>query len=121
MAPKVREDLVVPYNHVPAKPRRETGGMIAQTLPMAAMFMRNKVLSWSAFFLAVQAYLNEPINKPATKEGEQPGLLKVLFALIAVLTCYMDVVFPGTNPVVQRAAKMAAQTATDAAAAAAST
>ena len=60
---------------------------------MAAMFMRNKVLSWSALFLTVQSYLNEPINKPDADDGSQPPFVKIVFALVSVLTCYMDVFF----------------------------
>ncbi|RLV96555.1 Uncharacterized protein JA1_000047 [Spathaspora sp. JA1] len=100
MSSKINQELVVPYKHVPAKPRNDNAtSVMAQSLPMAAMFMRNKVLSWSSVFIAVQAWLNEPINAPP-KENEgaqQPALLKVTFALVALLTCYMDVVFPGTN------------------------
>ncbi|KGU22567.1 hypothetical protein MGS_04622 [Candida albicans P78042] len=110
MAPKVREDLVIPYKHVPVKPRKDSTGVIAQSLPMAAMFMRNKVLSWSALFLTVQSYLNEPINKPDADDGSQPPFVKIVFALVSVLTCYMDVFFPNTNPALRMAAKVATET-----------
>lgn len=72
--------------------------MIAQALPMAAMFMRNKLLSWSAFFLAVQTYLNQPLNAPAEESSSvQPPLLRILFSLIALGTCYLDVFFPAAG------------------------
>ncbi|CCE81667.1 Piso0_002330 [Millerozyma farinosa CBS 7064] len=99
------EKLVIPYRHIPAKPRFETSGMIAQSLPMAAMFMKNKLLAWSALFLSIQSYLSEPINKPASKDPKdtsQPASLRVVFALIALLTCYMDIAFPSTNPSIKR-------------------
>ncbi|CAI5760551.1 unnamed protein product [Candida verbasci] len=102
MAPKAREDLIIPYKHIPAKVRKDAGGnVIAQSLPMAAMFMRNKMLSWAALFLSVQSYLQEPINKPEVANDDsasQPAILRVLFAFISVLTCYMDIVFPSSNP-----------------------
>jgi len=73
--------------------------MVAQTLPMAAMFLRNKMLSWSSVFLAVQSYLAEPINKPVdNKEVSQPPLLRVIFAIISLVTCYIDIIFPSTRP-----------------------
>lgn len=102
-----REDLVVPYHHFPAKPRAEAGSMISQTLPMAAMFMRNKIMSWSALFLAIQSYLSEPINKPQddSQAGSQPPLLRVVFALVSLLTCYLDIFFPSTNPAIKKSAK----------------
>ncbi|ABN66683.1 predicted protein, partial [Scheffersomyces stipitis CBS 6054] len=96
------------YKHSPAKARNEASGMLAQSLPMAAMFMRNKMLAWSAVFLAVQSYLNEPLNKPAeaadsNSTPSQPPLLRVLFAFIGLVTCYLDLIFPGTSPYARRA------------------
>lgn len=118
MAPKAREDLVIPYKHVPAKSRKDAGNVLAQSLPMAAMFMRNKMLSWASVFLAVQSYLNEPINRPAEEDqGQQSPALRVLFAVISLVTCYMDIVFPSTNPAVKRAAKVVSETVTAATAA----
>ncbi|KAI5963020.1 uncharacterized protein KGF55_002812 [Candida pseudojiufengensis] len=109
MAPKARAELVVPYRHVPAKARKDAGNIISQSLPMAAMFMKNKMLSWAALFLSIQSYLNEPINKEA-EDGAQPPILKIVFALVAVLTCYIDVIFPQTNPTIKKAAQVATET-----------
>lgn len=105
------------YLHVPAKPRSEASStMMSQTLPMAAMFMRNKLMSWSAVFLAIQTYLSEPINKaPSSDSASQPPLLRILFALISLATCYMEFVIPATNPSVKRAAQAAAAASTAAA------
>lgn len=96
--------LTSSYHHIPAKPRTEASNMISQTLPMAAMFMRNKLMSWSAIFLAIQSYLSEPINKPTSgkESGAQPPLLRVLFALISLSTCYLDIFFPSTNPALRK-------------------
>lgn len=87
--------------------------MISQSLPMAAMFMRNKMLSWASVFLSVQSYLNEPVNKPESADtaAQQPPLLKLLFAIISLGTCYIDIIFPATNPVFKRAAKVASTAA----------
>lgn len=65
--------------------------------------MRNKLLSWSALFIALQSYLNEPSNKVETSEGSQPPLLRVLFAIIALATCYLDLLFPKYGPGAQKA------------------
>lgn len=104
---KVREDLVVPYKHFPAKPRGEASSMVSQSLPMAAMFMKNKMLSWASLFLSIQSYLNEPINKPTSEDdqAQQPPLLRVLFAFVSLGTCYMDLFFPGANPAVRAASE----------------
>lgn len=74
--------------------------MIAQSLPMAAMFMKNKLLSWTSLFLAIQSFLNEPIHKQENKDKDsqqQPPILRVVFALIALGTCYIDLIFPNTG------------------------
>ncbi|KAK6460736.1 hypothetical protein DFJ63DRAFT_337489 [Scheffersomyces coipomensis] len=113
MAPKVRQDLVVPFRHAPAAARGDASSMISQTLPMAAMFMRNKMLSWAAVFLAIQAFLNEPVNV-IKKEGDtsQPPALRIGFALISLVTCYIDIFFPGTMPGgARKAADIASATA----------
>lgn len=87
------------YKHVPAKARSEASGMVAQSLPMAAMFMKNKLLSWTSLFLAIQSYLNDPINKQEDSESQQqPPLLKIVFAIIAVCTCYIELIFPKSGP-----------------------
>ncbi|KAK6203408.1 uncharacterized protein RJT21DRAFT_119567 [Scheffersomyces amazonensis] len=109
MAPKVREDLVVPYRHVPAGVRAEASSVVSQSLPMAAMFMRNKMLSWAAVFLAVQSYLNEPINAPKKdSDSAQPPLLRIGFAFISLVTCYIDLIFPAANPAIKKAADVTA-------------
>lgn len=112
MSSKIREDLVVPYKHIPAKPRSEASAMISQSLPMAAMFMRNKMLSWTSFFLAVQSFLNEPVNKPDSSD-QQPPILRVLFSIVSLGTCYMDLIFPSSNPALRKAAKVATDTVSD--------
>lgn len=101
--------LTFSYKHIPAKARSEAAGMISQTLPMAAMFLRNKMLSWCAFFLAIQSYLNEPINKVEENDsaGSQPPLLRVLFAFISLITCYLELIFPNQNPAAAIASKAA--------------
>lgn len=80
------------------------------------------MLSWASVFLAVQSYLNEPINRPADEEtGQQSPALRVVFALVSLITCYMDIIFPSTNPAIKRAAKVVSETATAATAAATAT
>lgn len=107
--------LTISYKHVPAKPRGEVSGVIGQSLPMAAMFMRNKMLSWAAVFIAIQSYLNQPDNKPADDKdssAEQPPLLRILFAVISMATCYVDLLFPHMSPVAKPVADVASETVT---------
>lgn len=109
------------YKHIPAKPRSEASGMVAQTLPMAAMFMKNKMLSWAALFLAVQSYLNQPTNRPADDKDSQPPILRILFSLISLVTCYLEFIFPSASPAVKRAPVNVAETLSSTIAAATST
>lgn len=90
---------------------------------MAAMFMRSKIMSWSSVFLGVQSYLSEPNNKPASSKdaGAQPPLLKLMFAFISLLTCYVEFFFPSSSPSLKRAAIKAAESVSTAAAEAVST
>lgn len=87
---------------------------------MAAMFMKNKILSWASVFLALQSYLTEPVNKaPSEKDaGGQPPLLRLAFAFISLATCYLEFVFPSTS---QTLKSPLAESVTDAAATAVST
>lgn len=70
---------------------------MGQNLPMAAMFLRNKPLSWACMFIAIQSYLNEPAFKQEQDES-QPAIFRIIFALIAVATSYMDIIFPSAGP-----------------------
>ncbi|CDO57224.1 similar to Saccharomyces cerevisiae YPR063C ER-localized protein of unknown function [Geotrichum candidum] len=87
---KRREDLIVSYGG--SKPRKnEMQSMMTSSMPLAAMFLRNKVLSWAAFFTTLQAWLNEPST---IKTDAQPAWLSVVLAVVGILSCYVDLVFP---------------------------
>lgn len=85
------------YVHHPPKTRNAASNFMGQNLPMAAMFLRNKPLSWACMFIAIQSYLNEPAFKQQQDES-QPAIFRIIFALIAVATSYMDIVFPSAGP-----------------------
>lgn len=70
--------------------------MMTSSLPLAAMFLRNKVLSWASFFTTLQAWLNEP---KTIKSDAQPAWLSVLMAVVSILSCYVDLIFPHKGPV----------------------
>lgn len=118
----------MPYVHHPAKPRGEALAVIAQSLPMAAMFMRNRMLSWTAVLLAVQAWLNEPRHKVESNDSkQQPAILRVTFAIMSLLMCYAELVFPSMltmarqEQMMKKAAERAAERAAELAALSAST
>lgn len=65
--------------------------MFSSTLPLAAMFMKNKIMSWAALFTAIQLYLNEPkVRAP----DAQPASISIVTAIVGLLTCYSDFVLP---------------------------
>lgn len=75
--------------------------------------MRNKMLSWAAVFISIQSYLNQPDNKPVNEKEsstEQPPLLRILFAIISMATCYVDLLFPHMSPVTRSNAQVASET-----------
>ncbi|KAF3079429.1 hypothetical protein TWF569_010163 [Orbilia oligospora] len=85
-----RPDLIVPYT-APPPPAPEASADIsstmASTMPMAAMFLRNRTIAWASMSFAVQTWLSEtPAQKAA---GKQPALFSVLFALISIVVSYM--------------------------------
>ncbi|KAH0142542.1 hypothetical protein KCU67_g13981, partial [Aureobasidium melanogenum] len=55
-----RGDLIVPYAEpANAKSDSDITGVFGSTLPMAAIFTRNKMIGWVAVIIAVQNWLGE--------------------------------------------------------------
>lgn len=100
----------MPYVHRPEKTGRSPTSAFSSTLPMAAMFMRSRILSWCALFTAMQVYLNEPEER---SPDAQPGWMSLIIAVLGVGTSYMD--FVGKRPVPKQAAAKAAETVVEAA------
>lgn len=78
----------------------------SQTLPMAAMFLRSKVMSWCALFTALQNALNAPTERAS--EDLAPAWMHAFTAFIGVLAAYMEFVFGRRGP---KLAKAGAETA----------
>ncbi|KAK9378945.1 uncharacterized protein V2V93DRAFT_374591 [Kockiozyma suomiensis] len=91
-ASKKRANLCVPYVPlaVPAS-SDEISGLLASTLPMVAMFLRNKLIAWSAVLVSVQSWLNET---ESSRSDSQPGWIKLIMSLAGLVVCYMDLFFP---------------------------
>merc|ERR1739842_133913 len=65
-----RDDLIVPY----AEPEKdkESNDMqstMASTLPMAAMFTRNKLIGWTAVMFSIQGWLSETPDQRRAAPG----------------------------------------------------
>lgn len=89
----IRQDKVKKYVHVVVENKLVATDFVSTNLPMAAMFLKNKMLAWAAMFFAVQSYLNQPIIKSPGDESQSPSF-RILFALISLVTSYLDLVFP---------------------------
>ncbi|KAF1841448.1 SUI1-domain-containing protein [Cucurbitaria berberidis CBS 394.84] len=71
-----RADLIVPYAE-PAKDKNENdmSSTMASTLPMAAIFTRNKMIGWVAVVFAIQSWLAETPEQKRT--ASTPAYLQV--------------------------------------------
>jgi hypothetical protein len=94
MAPSVkREDLIVPFIHVPPPADTSANNFVSQSMPMAAMMMRNKLLSWFSIFNAVFSALGSSHGAVAV-EGAMAPPLQLLMAVVGAAVCYVDLIFP---------------------------
>ncbi|CAI4830180.1 CLN_G0056280.mRNA.1.CDS.1 [Saccharomyces cerevisiae] len=101
-----RPDLCVSYKKIappkglyPATP--SISGVVNQSMPMAAIFLRNKFIAWFSLIQSVHYYLNtdEDIivaykENKAPSPMDQPPAIKLFMSLIGLCVCYMNLVFP---------------------------
>ncbi|KAL2209106.1 hypothetical protein CC79DRAFT_1332333 [Sarocladium strictum] len=88
-----RPDLIVPYMEPPAKEgEADMGSTISTTLPMAAMFMRNKFVGWAALVFSVQNWLGE--SEDSKKKAATSGIFSVGMSALALAVNYMPMFIP---------------------------
>lgn len=80
-----RDDLIVPYADPNEKANSDPdfAGTMASTLPMAAIFTRNKMIGWTAVIFALQTWLAETPEQK--KKASTPGYFSVLMAFMSLL------------------------------------
>lgn len=93
--------ILTSYRHI-AQHVDQPSALFSNTLPLVAMFMRNKLLSWVSVFTALQMFLNEPKTR---KPDAQPAWVAMVTAFVGLITCYMDFVMPKRLPPVRQAAE----------------
>ncbi|BDD63325.1 hypothetical protein MAP00_008229 [Monascus purpureus] len=99
-----RVDLVVPYVDPPKdKDNADMSGAMTSTLPMAAMFTRNRMIGWVSFVFALQNWLAESPDQKET--ASTPGYMSVFMSLMALVVTYFPLFIP---PPSQRAGAPAA-------------
>ncbi|PGG98884.1 hypothetical protein AJ79_08760 [Helicocarpus griseus UAMH5409] len=87
-----RPDLVVPYVDPPEKQANaDMSSTMSSTLPMAAMFTRNKMIAWASVTFALQNWMAET---PDQKAASTPGYMNVFMALMSVIVTYMPLFLP---------------------------
>lgn len=89
-----RPDLIVPYQEPAAKAgeNAEFGSTVSSTLPMAAIFTRNKYIGWISVVFSIQNWLGE--SEDTTKSSSTPGYFTVGMSLMALLVTYLPMFLP---------------------------
>ncbi|KAK3363408.1 hypothetical protein B0T25DRAFT_39940 [Lasiosphaeria hispida] len=96
-----RPDLVIPYQEpAPKGDSAEFGSTLSSTLPMAAVFMRNRYVGWAAVVFSLQSWLGE--SEDSKKSSSTPGYFTVGMSLMSLLVTYLPLFLPPT-PGQQRA------------------
>ncbi|KAM5381932.1 hypothetical protein ACJZ2D_002720 [Fusarium nematophilum] len=71
-----RPDLIVPYQEPKASgDATDFSSTMSTTLPMAAMFTRNKLVGWAAVVFSIQSWLGE--SEETKKNATTPGYFSV--------------------------------------------
>ncbi|CAN8100275.1 unnamed protein product [Discula destructiva] len=88
-----RPDLVIPYQEPIAKDSGpDVSSTMSQTLPMAAIFLRNKYIGWAAVVFSIQNWLGESeYNKT---NSSTPGYFSVGMALMSLVVTYLPMFLP---------------------------
>ncbi|ATZ45417.1 hypothetical protein BCIN_01g02040 [Botrytis cinerea B05.10] len=88
-----RGDLIIPYQ-VPAvkESPSDFSGTLGSTLPMAAMFTRNKLIGWASVLFAIQNWLGE--SPETRKTSSQPAYFSVGMSLMALVITYLPMFLP---------------------------
>ncbi|KAF2691506.1 hypothetical protein K458DRAFT_1518 [Lentithecium fluviatile CBS 122367] len=90
-----RADLIVPYAE-PTKDKSDgdMASTMASTLPMAAIFTRNKMIGWVAVVFAIQSWLAESPEQKRT--ASTPAYFSVGMSFMSLLVGYMPLFLPPT-------------------------
>ncbi|KNG85861.1 hypothetical protein ANOM_003668 [Aspergillus nomiae NRRL 13137] len=90
-----RLDLAIPYVDPPAnKDDADMSGAMTSTLPMAAMFTRNRMIGWVSFVFSLQNWLGETPDQKRT--ASTPGYMSVFMSLMALVVVRLK--FPDYLP-----------------------
>ncbi|KAJ0422108.1 hypothetical protein BJY00DRAFT_280916 [Aspergillus carlsbadensis] len=85
--------LAIPYVDPPKdKNDADMTGAMSSTMPMAAMFTRNRMIGWVAFVFSLQSWLGETAEQKKT--ATTPAYMSVLMSLMALAVTYLPIFLP---------------------------
>ena len=88
-----RIDLIIPYQEPGAKKdASEFSSTLSSTLPMAAIFMRNRYVGWASLVYSVQNWLGE--SEESQKNQGMPGYFSVGMSLMSLVVNYLPIFLP---------------------------
>ncbi|KAK5092435.1 hypothetical protein LTR70_005529 [Exophiala xenobiotica] len=87
-----RTELVIPYVEPKEDKSTELGSTLTSSLPMAAMFTRNKAIGWVATVISLLNWISEsPSQRNASAT---PGYLSFGMSILALGVTYMPLFMP---------------------------
>ncbi|PTU21939.1 hypothetical protein P175DRAFT_0531480 [Aspergillus ochraceoroseus IBT 24754] len=88
-----RFDLAIPYVDPPKeKNEADMTGAMSSTMPMAAMFTRNRMIGWVSFVFSLQSWLGETAEQKKT--ASTPAYMSVMMSLLALGVTYLPIFLP---------------------------
>lgn len=88
-----RLDLAIPYIEPPKdKNEADMSGAMSSTMPMAAMFTRNRMIGWVSFVFSLQSWLGETPEQK--RSAATPAYMSVLMSLMALVVTYFPLFMP---------------------------
>ncbi|CDM32298.1 hypothetical protein DTO013E5_3510 [Penicillium roqueforti] len=92
-----RADLVIPYVDPPkSSSDADISSTMSSTMPMAAMFTRNRMIGWVSFVFSLQSWLGESAEQKKT--ASTPAYMSVLMSLMALVVTYFPLFLPPQAP-----------------------
>ncbi|KAJ5768033.1 Eukaryotic translation initiation factor SUI1 [Penicillium manginii] len=67
-------------------------GTMSSTMPMAAMFTRNRMIGWVSFVFSLQSWLSE--SPEQKKNASTPAYMSVMMSLMALVVTYFPMFLP---------------------------
>ncbi|XXH02691.1 RNA polymerase II mediator complex subunit [Hypoxylon texense] len=96
-----RPDLAVPYQEpAPKGDAAEFSSTLSSTLPMAAIFTRNRYIGWASVVFSIQGWLGESEEASKSSSGT-PGYFTIGMSVMALAVTYLPMFLPpppGTRP-----------------------